>query len=360
MAVEARLEWQSPAAVHVDRLVVNDGALQLAEFGRAELDPAPWCQPRGQAAFVLPAGSFRLHVPPLPGRFYPRLAFAELSEGGRDLRPVRLLAVEDGHLRVDPNHPLAGMPARLVLHPTDLEAMAGLSLAELFDGPGLQVPPSDPGTTFLAPGGFECQDGICDSEFYAEPRFTHHLDAACRAEISRLYGRFLGPGMRVLDLMTSWTSHLPEQPVDLHVAGLGMNETELASNRRLTERVTKDLNVRTGLPWSDGQFELALCTASIEYLLDPAAVVAEVRRVLKPGGVFVVSFSDRWFPTKAVRIWTELHPFERLALVSSLLVGAGFTDLHTETLRGVRRPADDKYIEQRGYSDPLFAAWGRA
>jgi SAM-dependent methyltransferase len=103
-----------------------------------------------------------------------------------------------------------------------------------------------------------------------------------------------------------------------------------------------------------------VCTASIEYLRNPAAVVAEVRRVLKPGGVFIVTFSDRWFPTKAVKVWSELHPFERLGWVLAVLQGAGFTDLHSETRRGLQRPQEDKYIEQRLYSDPLFAAWGRA
>jgi SAM-dependent methyltransferase len=86
--------------------------------------------------------------------------------------------------------------------------------------------------------------------------------------------------------------------------------------------------------------------------------MAEVRRVLKPGGLCVVTFSDRWFPAKAIRIWTELHPFERLALVASLLRDAGLADLQTETLRGLKRPADDKYADQRGCSDPMFAVWG--
>jgi SAM-dependent methyltransferase len=84
-----------------------------------------------------------------------------------------------------------------------------------------------------------------------------------------------------------------------------------------------------------------------------------VRRVLRPGGVFAVAFSDRWFPPKAIRVWRQIHPFERLALVLGLLLQAGFRDLHSETLRGVRRPQDDKYSSQREFSDPLFAVWGR-
>jgi SAM-dependent methyltransferase len=149
-------------------------------------------------------------------------------------------------------------------------------------------------------------------------------------------------------------------PFEPHLAGLGMNRDELAANPRLNERVVKDLNERSELPWADGAFDLVLCTASIEYLLRPREVMAEARRVLKPGGTCAVTFSDRWFPTKAIRVWSELHPFERLGMVTSLMRGAGFGDLETETLRGLKRPEDDKYADQRAFADPLFAVWGRA
>jgi SAM-dependent methyltransferase len=214
--------------------------------------------------------------------------------------------------------------------------------------------------TYLQPHGMLRQDAAVDALFYAKARMTHHLDAVCRAEISALYGRFLKPGQRVLDLMSSWVSHLPVAPGDIQVAGLGMNAAELDANPRLSERVVQDLNLNAELPWPAAEFDVVLCTASIEYLLDPATVMAQVQRVLKPGGVFVVTFSDRWFPAKAIQVWSELHPFERLGMVLGLLCDAGFSALHSETRRGLKRPEDDKYIENRLYSDPLFAAWGVA
>jgi len=373
MAVlEARLAWHSDWARHADCLIVAESAClgdgrwaraagEVLKAGMADLDPAPWLQPAGLEPVDLPASHFRLSVPPVPGRFYPRVAFPELARGPRDLQPMRLLEVANGRLRLDPNHPLAGREVRMELRLSEAEPAPGGRMAELFAGPGLQVPPSDPAAAFFQLDGFSRQDEAEDARFYAQARFTHHLDACCRREIARLHGRFLAPGLRVLDLMGSWISHLPDDcPPDLHVAGLGMNRDELAANTRLAERVTKDLNERSELPWGDACFDLVVCTASIEYLLRPAEVMAEARRVLKPGGTCVVTFSDRWFPTKAIRIWSELHPFERLAMTLSLLRGAGFTDLGTETLRGLKRPEDDKYAGQRPFSDPLFAVWGTA
>jgi SAM-dependent methyltransferase len=375
MAIEAQLIWQSECASglasHCDRLLLADNAFladgrwaraaeQARNQGEAELDLAPWVQPTGQEPVDLPAGQFRLPTAPITGRFYPRMAFTGLAQSPRDMRATRLLDATDDVLRVDPNHPLAGFDAKLVFRLEEREPTRGVRMVELFEGPGMQAPAQTPALTYFKPGGFTRQDDASDPVFYAQPRLIHHLDATCRAAISALYGRFLQPGQRVLDLMSSWQSHLPDMPGDLQVAGLGMNAAELAANPRLSEAIVHDLNETAELPWRDAVFDVVVCTASIEYLLNPAAVMAQVRRVLKPGGVFVVTFSDRWFPTKAIKIWSELHPFERLGLVLALFQEAGFSDLHSETRRGLKRPEDDKYADQRLYSDPLFAAWGTA
>lgn len=367
MPFEAALHWRDEVANHTDRLILDDAAAradgrwqracdEAHARGESRLDAAPWVRPVGLDRVELPAAAWRLSAPPVAGRHYPRLAFAGLAQGGRDLRPVHLRAIEGDRLRVDINHPLALRSPELRLHPVDDDAAPGVRLFELFDGPGMQTPPACV-DDWLATGVTR-EDERDDALFYREPRRVHHLDATCRARIARLYGRFLAPGQRVLDLMASWQSHLPEQPADIHVAGLGLNAEELHANPRLAEHVVKDLNSRAGLPWNDGTFDAVICTASIEYLVEPHAVLREVGRVLKPGGRLVVTFSDRWFPTKAIRLWSELHPWERLGLVLAWLRDTGFTQLGSETLRGLSRPQDDKYAGQRAYADPLFAAWG--
>ncbi|MDX9996009.1 MAG: methyltransferase domain-containing protein [Rhodocyclaceae bacterium] len=199
-----------------------------------------------------------------------------------------------------------------------------------------------------------------DAGFYALPRRVDHLDAAARSVWRAFTGRFVQDGMAVLDLMASCDSHLPDEARPAAVAGLGMNAAELSGNPQLTERIVHDLNAAPALPFAEAHFDVVLCALSIEYLERPEAVLRDVRRTLKPGGACVLTFSERWFPPKAVLPWPTLPPFSRVAWVLRHLQRAGFADLHTESLRGLPRPADDKYYRQTQTADPLYAVWGCA
>lgn len=202
------------------------------------------------------------------------------------------------------------------------------------------------------------QDEADDGIFYAQPRRVHHIDSRARQELQALYGRLLTPGSRVLDLMAGWRSHLPDY--GLTVTGLGMNGAEMAENPALAEHRVHDLNRKPGLPFTDAAFDAVVCSLSIEYLTRPLEVLTDLRRVLRPGGLVVVSFSERWFPTKAIGLWLQLQAFERLGLVLDWLRQAGFSELASETLRGWPRPPGDMYINRTPFSDPLYAAWGRS
>lgn len=197
-----------------------------------------------------------------------------------------------------------------------------------------------------------------DAAFYAQPRLVDHLDRKALEQWRELTGRFVSNESVVLDLMASHDSHLPECVQPARLVGLGMNAAELDNNSRLTERIIHDLNAEPRLPFYAEEFDVVLCALSIEYLVRPEAVLREVARALKPGGTCMVSFSARWFPPKAVNPWPTLHPFARVAWVLRHLQRAGFANLHTESLRGLLRPADDKYVTQTRYSDPLYAVWG--
>jgi SAM-dependent methyltransferase len=163
-----------------------------------------------------------------------------------------------------------------------------------------------------------------------------------------------------LDLMGSWQSHLPDGLKLNRLAGLGLNGPELEMNSRLDEQVVQDLNLNPGLPFESASFDAVICTVSVEYLIEPLAVFEEVNRVLRNDGYFIVAFSNRWFPTKAIKIWKELHEFERMGMVLEYFIrSGGFKNLQTYSFRGLPRPHDDKYFPDLIYSDPVYAVWGQ-
>lgn len=165
------------------------------------------------------------------------------------------------------------------------------------------------------PEHFQRMDESDDSLFYREARLVTHIDDDAIAAVSKFYGELIPPGSRVLDLMTSWVSHLPEGLGLAGAAGLGMNAVELDQNPVLTERVVQDLNRNPVLPWVNESFDAAIVTVSVQYLTDPPAVFAEVGRVLKPGAPFAVAYSNRCFPTKAVAVWQSLNSREHAELI---------------------------------------------
>jgi SAM-dependent methyltransferase len=176
-----------------------------------------------------------------------------------------------------------------------------------------------------------------DAAFYDEPRLVTHADRGFLDRLTALYEAELAPGDRVFDAMSSWVSHLPAVAFD-RVVGHGLNAAELARNDRLDDWFVRDLNADPTLPLDDGSFDAVCCALSVQYLQRPGAVFAEFRRVLAPDGVVVVSFTNRMFPTKAVRAWREATMEGRAALVASYLDAAGFAPPRTVRDRPERDP----------------------
>ncbi len=173
-------------------------------------------------------------------------------------------------------------------------------------------------------------DPTDDAAFYAFPRFVTHLGDGAIAALTGVYRRVLPPDEPVLDLMSSWVSHLPADARLGPVSGVGMNEAELAANPVLADHVVHDLNASPRLPYADGRFGAVVCAVSVQYLTRPLEVFAEVRRVLRPAGVCVVSFSNRCFPTKAVRAWLGSADRDHVALVRAYLERGGLTGVVEE------------------------------
>jgi SAM-dependent methyltransferase len=158
----------------------------------------------------------------------------------------------------------------------------------------------------------------------------------------------LPPGGRLLDLMSSWRSHLPDGLRPREVVGLGLNADEMADNPQLTRHVVHDVNHDPCLPFEDASFDGATCAVSIQYVTHPLALFREVRRVLRPGAPFVVAFSNRCFPTKAVAVWLDATDQQHVALVRAYFASSGgWTDVRDED----RSPDPD--------TNPLLAVWAR-
>src|SRR5919106_6818136 len=175
----------------------------------------------------------------------------------------------------------------------------------------------------LPAGAFRRFDETPDEEFYRTPRIVTHIDDRAIAAVTQLYREYFPPGGEILDLMSSWISHLPPEVVYRRVIGLGMNEVELRRNERLDAYVVQNLNTNPELPFGEAEFDGVGICASIDYLTRPVEVLREVGRVLKVEAPLVVSFSNRCFPTKAVEIWRRLDDRGHMRLVESYLEEAG-------------------------------------
>ena len=197
---------------------------------------------------------------------------------------------------------------------------------------------------------FRRYDENPDEEFYRAPRLVTHIDERAISAVTQLYREYFPENEAVLDLMSSWVSHLPPEVSYRRVAGLGMNEEELRRNPRLDEYMIQNLNAEPQLPFEDAAFDGAGICVSIDYLTRPVEVLRDLGRVLEPGAPVVITFSNRCFPTKAVAIWSQLDDKGHMRLVENYLAEAGnWTGI--ESLD--RSP-------RRMFSDPLYAVVGRS
>jgi hypothetical protein len=389
-AIEFQLQWKSDHGTHTDCLFADKVNLswdilpkllldQLMNrtvgeridmsFGPGEILP----KHNPSKRFSIKHSQFDNHyrpemeIAPRQGRFYPKGLLKDVANVFRVNKELfRCAEIDDSRILVDFNHPLAGKPLRINaiirgIMTKNRDAGGGPCndwIEILTTGPGMQIRWNGHPTDFFADNPFVRSDENPDGRFYEKPRLVNHIDGKAIEIISALYEQNLHAGDRVLDLMSSWTSHLPSQLTLGNLTGLGMNPEELNNNTRLTDSVVHDLNENPVLPFGDALFDAVICTVSVEYLTQPVAVFREVGRILKPGGCFCLSFSNRWFPPKVIHIWKNIHEFERMGLVSEyFLLSESFTNISTFSIQGLRRPETDKYYGQLFVSDPVYGVW---
>ena len=305
---------------------------------------------------------------PQVGRFYPAGLLQNVPTiYPQTLAPFRVIGLDEDRMQVDLNHPLSRQPLELKIQvksirPSAVERGGRCSdwLEDLtYNGPGMQARSNGKKTVFHNRHSYKRQDEDDDSRFYTAPRFVGHVDAQASSMLCHIYKGFLHRNDKVLDLMSSVQSHLPEN-YNLATTGLGLNKAELKKNPALSSHLVYDLNETGLLPFGNNAFDVVVCSLSIEYLTQPRETVNEISRVLVPGGRVLISFSNRWYPPKVTRLWLEIHEFERMGLVLDYLLENGrFSELYTFSARNWPRPADDRHAEKITTSDPIYVVAAR-
>ena len=204
--------------------------------------------------------------------------------------------------------------------------------------------------TQFSPEYFQREDEDDDRVFYLQPRKVVHIDDGAIAAIGGLFRELVPEDSTVLDLMSSWRSHWPQGHHKRRMVGLGLNREEMEDNPDLDEAVVHNVNADPELPFDDESFDAVLITVSVQYLTQPVETFQQVNRILKPGGVFVVSFSNRMFHTKAVRVWRASSDRGRIDLVGGYMETAGnFDDIQGAFLNPNASPP----------GDPMFAVYSK-
>ncbi|PIN05734.1 hypothetical protein CDL12_21719 [Handroanthus impetiginosus] len=200
---------------------------------------------------------------------------------------------------------------------------------------------------------FQRFDESSDSLFYESPRFVTHIDDPAIAALSKFYLEVFppsdSPGVALLDICSSWVSHYPKGYKQSRIAGMGMNEEELKLNPVLTEYVVQDLNVDPKLPFEDNTFDVITNVVSVDYLTKPIDVFREISRILKPGGLAIISFSNRCFWTKAISIWTSTGDADHVVIVGGYFHYAG----------GFEPPKAVDISPNPGRTDPMYVVYSR-
>ncbi len=309
-------------------------------------------------------------VEPVVGRFYPRGMLTGVEDCFKmDNRPFRVLDKTANELKVDLNHPLGLLPIKLSATITDVfdanQQNGGRcnEIAELvtINGPGFQTllldKPFD--LSYGMPFSRKIEDD--DAVFYDSVDTTLPIvDQVSIEQLKQFYAAYLKDGQQILDLLAGSDSYLPENLKNINVTGLALKETDLQANPALNQYTIQDINKQPQLPFEDQQFDAVTCAFGIEYMIHPIEIFKEVARILKPGGNFLISFSDRFYEKKVIHLWDDLHTFERMGLVLEYFRQSGeFEQLHSESIRGLIRHEEDPFINKTVHSCPMFMLSGK-
>ena len=390
-SIEFTNQWDCPDASHTERVYVPNvnfwrayfpvgidkgwedleiGASLSHQFEAGEL-VVPWSEKKIYRAYdsqITTEWSNGEKIVFAPGRYFSNGLLPKLGFPPDDRGLFRVISHENRKLIFDFNAPLAKYPLKLTGKISKIardKTERGGQAQDIMqtmtsNGFGMQARLDQVATEFYADNPFQTENEEDDRLFYESTRFVDYVDSEASDNISEIYNRFLDSGMKVLDLMSGCASHLPEDRPTIELTGLGLNVEELNKNAALHHRKIHDLNQNPIIPFEDQQFDLVICSLSIEYLTQPKEIFKDIARILKPGAHLIITFSDRWLAQKVTRIWEMLYAFERMGLVTDFFKSTGrFENLSTESVQGYYRPYNDPLYREKRESDPIFAVWGQ-
>ena len=387
--IELRIDWKSRHALHTERHFYQGINFRRDFFPRGlgeKLISAPdgeWVSETMAASEIIPAysktnvhkvalakinpvGPANIQLTPRQGRFYPRNFIAgEAGVTSEEFQPLRVISIAHDSLTVDLNHPLAREDINVSLRIigqryAGKEERSGRCNDVVYElltsGPGMQAPHPD-GTDYYTDDAFSRIDERDDALLYLEANLEDTYDRAAGAQITELYRGLLTPDSTILDMMCGAQSYLPDD-LRLSTTGIGLNKEELQANKQLEAYVVQNVNTNHVLPFADNEFDAITYTAAVEYLVDPLRSFAEFCRVVRPGGRIILTFTDHWNSMKSIKLWSELHHFERMGLVLDYCLRSGMQDLHTQSIQGQLRPQADPKADKKIYADPVYAVYG--
>ncbi|MCW8929892.1 MAG: class I SAM-dependent methyltransferase [Gammaproteobacteria bacterium] len=304
-------------------------------------------------------------IEPTVGRFYPRGMLEDVEDCFKmDNRPFRILGKTHDTLKIDLNHPLGTFPIKLTATITDVfdanQQNGGRcnEIAETIttNGPGLQTLLKDTPFDFSQGMPFMRKIEDDDATFYDSIDTSSPIvDRKAIEQLEQFYNEHINDNSMILDLMAGPNSYLSNNFNDLDVSGLSIKEKDLQSNPALNQYIQHDLNKQPELPYDDAHFDAVICSFSVEYMTQPIKVFQDVARILKPGGSFLISFSERYYDKKVIALWDDLHLFERMGIVLEYYRQSGeFEELYSESIRGLIRHEDDPFVNKTVHSCPMY------
>lgn len=116
---------------------------------------------------------------------------------------------------------------------------------------------------------------------------------------------------RVLEVAIGTGRNLPHYPPETAVTGIDLSPAMLAIARQRAQELRRDVDLREGnaerLPFPDASFDTVVCALSLCSIPDPAAAIAEMARVLVPGGTLLLvdHIGSSWPPIRALQWLVE-------------------------------------------------------